>query len=198
MRLGIFQSSGWSLLLRSGPPSQPNSRTAAAKLLQSCPTLYNPIDGSPPGSPVPGILQARILEWVAISFSRLENSKHDGMGRSRDRPFCIQGLLGGGNSLASMQSQWVRGTSLAVQWLRHGAPNTEGTVLVPGWGTKILHAALCGQKQDSNRASASETGCGHWDHLHLTSGEGNGTPLQYSCLENPMDRSLVGCSPWGC
>ena len=42
---------------------------AAAKLLQSCPTLCNPIDGSPTGSPVPGILQARTLEWVAISFS---------------------------------------------------------------------------------------------------------------------------------
>ena len=42
---------------------------AAAKSLQSCPTLCDPIDGSPPGSTVPGILQARILEWVAISFS---------------------------------------------------------------------------------------------------------------------------------
>ena len=42
---------------------------AAAKSLQSCPTLCDPIDGSPPGSPIPGILQARILEWVAISFS---------------------------------------------------------------------------------------------------------------------------------
>ena len=42
---------------------------AAAKLLQSCPTLCNPIDSCPPGSSVPGILQARILEWVAISFS---------------------------------------------------------------------------------------------------------------------------------
>ena len=42
---------------------------AAAKSLQLCPTLCDPIDGSPPGSPVPGILQARILEWVAISFS---------------------------------------------------------------------------------------------------------------------------------
>ena len=41
----------------------------AAKSLQSCPTLCHPIDGSPPGSPVPGILQARTLEWVAISFS---------------------------------------------------------------------------------------------------------------------------------
>ena len=43
--------------------------TAAAKSLQSCPTLCDPIDSSPPGSPVPGILQARTLEWVAISFS---------------------------------------------------------------------------------------------------------------------------------
>ena len=42
---------------------------AAAKSLQSCPTLCDPIDGSPPGSPTPGILQARTLEWVTISFS---------------------------------------------------------------------------------------------------------------------------------
>ena len=42
---------------------------AAAKSLQSCPTLCDPIDGSPSGSPIPGILQARTLEWVAISFS---------------------------------------------------------------------------------------------------------------------------------
>ena len=42
---------------------------AAAKLLQSCQTLCDPIDSSPPGSPVPGILQARTLEWVAITFS---------------------------------------------------------------------------------------------------------------------------------
>ena len=42
---------------------------AAAKLLQSCLTLCDPVDGSPPGSPVPGILQARTLEWVSISFS---------------------------------------------------------------------------------------------------------------------------------
>ena len=43
--------------------------TAAAKSLQSCPTPCSPTDGSPPGSPIPGILQARTLEWVAISFS---------------------------------------------------------------------------------------------------------------------------------
>ena len=54
--------------LSSLPGSFP-SAAAAAKLLQSCPTLCDPIDGSPQGSPIPGILQARTLEWVAISFS---------------------------------------------------------------------------------------------------------------------------------
>ena len=49
--------------------TQSPAAAAAAKSLQSCLTLCNPIDGSPPGSPVPGILQARTLEWVAISFS---------------------------------------------------------------------------------------------------------------------------------
>ena len=48
---------------------------AAAKLPQSCPTLCDPRDGSPPGSPVPGILQVRTLEWVAISFSNAWNWK---------------------------------------------------------------------------------------------------------------------------
>ena len=46
-----------------------NSAAAAAKSLQSCLTLCDPIDSSPPGSPIPGTLQARTLEWVAISFS---------------------------------------------------------------------------------------------------------------------------------
>ena len=50
---------------------QIKAAAAAAKSLQPYPTLCNPIDGSPPGSPVPGILQARTLEWVAISFSNV-------------------------------------------------------------------------------------------------------------------------------
>ena len=49
--------------------SRKTSAAAAAKSLQSCPTLCDPIDGSPLGSPIPGILQARTLEWVTISFS---------------------------------------------------------------------------------------------------------------------------------
>ena len=76
----------WVAMPSSRGSSQPRDRThvskvweyislkygnAAAKLLQSCLTLCDPIDSSPPGSPVPGILQARTLEWVAISFSNM-------------------------------------------------------------------------------------------------------------------------------
>ena len=59
---------------------------AAAKSLQSCLTLCDPIDGSPPGSPVPGILQARTLEWVAISFSNAWKWKAKVKSLSRVRP----------------------------------------------------------------------------------------------------------------
>ena len=52
---------------------------AAAKSLQSCLTLCNPIDGSPPGSPIPGILQARILEWDAIAFSFLHSMNEESL-----------------------------------------------------------------------------------------------------------------------
>ena len=60
--------------LPSEPPGKPiylsaSAAAAAAKSLQLCPTLCDPINGSPPGSAIPGILQARTLEWVAISFS---------------------------------------------------------------------------------------------------------------------------------
>ena len=55
--------------LNKTPMTLAGGAAAAAKSRQPCPTLCDPIDGSPPGSPVPGILQARTLEWVAISFS---------------------------------------------------------------------------------------------------------------------------------
>ena len=66
--LGIIYSSYLFLLLLSSNTSW-TLAAAAAKSPQSCPTLCDPIDSSPLGSPVPGILQARTLEWVAISFS---------------------------------------------------------------------------------------------------------------------------------
>ena len=63
-QLGRSPGEGNGYLLGYSTPA-----AATAKSLQSCPTLCDPRDGSPPGSPVPGILQARTLEWVAISFS---------------------------------------------------------------------------------------------------------------------------------
>ena len=69
-----------------------NAAAAAAKSLQSCPTLCDPIDGSPPGSSVPGILKARTLEWVAISFSNAWKWKVKGKLLSRVRLLVTHGL----------------------------------------------------------------------------------------------------------
>ena len=66
---------GTQLLLYSNSTSIQAATAAAAKLLQSCLTLWNPIDSSPPGSPVPGILQTRTLEWVAIPSPMNESEK---------------------------------------------------------------------------------------------------------------------------
>ena len=58
----------WTIAQQAPPAMEFSLAAAAAKSLQLCPTLRDPIDGTPPGSSVPGILQARTLEWVAISF----------------------------------------------------------------------------------------------------------------------------------
>ena len=62
---------------------------AAAKSLQSCPTLCDPIDGTPPGSLIPGILQARTLEWGAIAFSRGHSptQRREALGMNREEPW---------------------------------------------------------------------------------------------------------------
>ena len=72
-----------------------SAAAAAAKSLQSCPTLCDPIDGSPPGLPVPGILQARTLEWVAIhgvaqSRTRLKRLSSSSSSRARMSIYKIQ------------------------------------------------------------------------------------------------------------
>ena len=75
---------------------------AAAKSLQSCPTLCDPIDGSPPGSPVPEILQARTLEWVAISFSNAFVSR---VLQSSSPPGLVNSSLSGG--VWKLQHGWL-------------------------------------------------------------------------------------------
>ena len=68
--LNTYQSLATAMAIKNTHTAWSSVCTAAAaRSLQSCPTLCDPIDGSPPGSPVPGIPQARTLEWVAISFS---------------------------------------------------------------------------------------------------------------------------------
>ena len=67
--LGFLGNTGGRKIWWKFRSSIEENSAAAAKLHQSCPTLCDPIDGSPPGSPVPGILQTKTLEWVAISFS---------------------------------------------------------------------------------------------------------------------------------
>ena len=64
-----ISTQGLELCDRTAPLNGVGVAAAAAKPLQSCPTLCDPIEGTPPGSPIPGILQARTLEWVAIPFS---------------------------------------------------------------------------------------------------------------------------------
>ena len=68
--IGIFSLDWASALIQGDLIPVLKTPAAAAKSLQSCLTLWDPIDSSPPGSPIPGILQARTLEWVAISFSK--------------------------------------------------------------------------------------------------------------------------------
>ena len=76
----------WSLAWRILSITLLACAAATAKSLQSCPTLCDPIDGSPPGSPIPGILQVRTLEWVAISFSNARKWKVKVKSLSRVRP----------------------------------------------------------------------------------------------------------------
>ena len=113
----LLQCVAQVVLLIKNPPV--NAAAAAAKSLQSCLTLCDPIDSSPPGSPVHRILWARTLEWVAISFSTAN------------------------------------------------AEDMRDSGLIPGSGR--------------------------------SPGGGHSNPLQYSCLENPMDRGApqAGYSPWG-
>ena len=83
--------------------------TAAAKLLQMYPTLCDPIDGSPPGSPVPGILQARTVEWVAISFSKIAETRWTFVGK-------VMSLLF--NTLSRLVITFLlRSKHLLISWL---------------------------------------------------------------------------------
>ena len=140
----------WHILCLSQPlASQINlcGPAAAAKLLQSCPTLCDPIDGSPPGSPVPGILQARTLEWGAISFSNAWKWKVKGKSLSHVRflatPWtaAYQALLSMGFAIAF--SLWAWGASLYNEESGLAAspvprPHPLAVWLTPPWVVVVL------------------------------------------------------------
>ena len=121
---------------------------AAAKSLQSCPTLCNPTDRSPPDSSVPGILQARVLEWAAISFSN-----------------------------TSMHAKSLQSCPALCNPMDCSPPGSSVHRILQAileWVAISFSIMRC------NAVSIPELG--RWP------GRGRGNPLQYSCLEYPMDR----------
>jgi len=118
--------------------------SAAAKSLQSCPTLCNPIDGSPPGSPVPGILQTRTLEWVAISFSNAWKWK------VKLKPLSCVRLLATPWT-AAHKGPPSMGFSRQEYW--SGVPqgyNDNFTSFLPTWESFISFSYLIGMAETSN------------------------------------------------
>ena len=111
---------------------------AAAKSLQSCPTLCDPIDGSPPGSPVPGILQARTLEWVAISLEKAMAPHSSTL--AWKIPWTEEPA--GPQSMGSLRVGLDRATSLSVFTFMHWRRKWQPTpVFLPGesqgWGSLV-------------------------------------------------------------
>ena len=141
---------------------------AAAKSLQSCPTLCDPIDGSPPGSTVPGILQARTLEWVAISFSNAWKWKVKSLS-------CIQ--------------------LLATPWTAaYQAPPSMGFSRQEYWsGLPLL--LNCGKFW--KRWEYQTTFPASWEIcMQVRRRQWHPTPVLLPGKSHGQ-RSLVGCGPWG-
>ena len=161
------------------------------KSLQSCPTLRDPRDGSPPGSTVPGILQARTLEWVAISFSNEWKRKVKGMSLSSIRLLATSWT-------AAYQAPPPMGFFQArvLEWvaIAFSSPPIVSLRVVPVHGPWALFK-VHSQKQEGfpGGSDGKESTCNAGDMGSLPGsgrypGEGNDNPLQYSGLENSMDR----------
>ena len=165
---------------------------ATAKSLQSCPTLCDPIDSSPAGSPVPGILQARILEWVAISLSNAWKWKVKVKSLSCVRPSATPWT-------AAFQAPPSMGFSRQEYWSGMPLPSLIRT---PNFQFYSMSYTLLSFILMLKFFLIWPMGC--WLRflldmsLSFFPGEGKGYPLQYSCLENPHgQRSLADFSPWG-
>ena len=149
--------------LKMGFPG--GAAAVVAKSLQSCPTLCDPIDDIPPGSTVPGILQARTLEWVAISFSSAWKWKVKVKSLSHVRLLATPWT-------AAHQASPSMGFSRQECWSGVPLPSPQVVLVV-----KILPAS-----------AGDIRNAGLIPGLGRSPGNGYHNPLQCSCLENPMDR----------
>jgi len=149
-----------------------NTAAAAAKSLQSCPTLWDPIDGSPPGFPIPGILQARTLEWVAISFSNAWEWKVKVKSLSRVRLYRPHGLQP--SRLLRLWDFLSKSTGVGCQCLLRYIP--------------YIYIKDFSGGSDGKASACNVGNPGLIPGLGTSPGEGNGNALQYSCLENSVDR----------
>ena len=129
-----MSASGFSLQYHTGGSAA--AAAAAAKLLQSCLTLCDPIDGSSPGSPVPGILQARTLEWVAISSSNAWKWKGKGKSLSRVRLLATP-------RTAAHQAPLSIGFSRQEYWSGVPLPSPKGLLGSVIIRTKCVHIDVC-------------------------------------------------------
>ena len=187
------------------PCAYPAAAAAVAASLQSCPTLCNPIDGSPPRSAIPGILQARTLEWVASSFSNAWKWKVKVKSLSRVRLLATP-------RTAAHQAPPSMGFSRQEYW--SGVPLPSPSLITREMQIKTTPVRIAIIKKSTTNKRWKGYGekgillhC-WWDLISLPQffliciytilnsflkwpvailGEGNGTPLQYFCLENLMD-----------
>ena len=165
---------------------------SATKSLQSCPTLWDPTDGSLPGSPVSGILQARTLEWVAISFSndawkwkvKVKSLSHVWLlATPRTAAYQAPPSMGffrqeyWSGEPSPSPSVWTHWNHSSDTHLNHLGPVYCFSGFPSGASGKEL---TCRCRRHRRRGSIP--GFGRYP------GGGHGNPLQYSCMENPIDR----------
>ena len=170
--------------------------TAAAESLQSCPTLCNPIDGSPSGFPVPGILQARTLEWLAISFSNAWKWKVKAKSLSRVRLLATPwtAAFQAPPSMGfSRQEHWsgvpLAMTRIPLRITREFRSFYHMTPLPWSLFLQAMHMRVSQMVlvvKPANPGALRDMGSIPWSGR--SPGGVHGNPLLHSCVENPVDR----------
>ena len=160
--------------------NNPQSNAAAAKLLQSCPTLCDPIDSSPPGSTVPGILQARTLEWVAISFSSAWKWKVKGKSLSRVRLLATPWT-------AAHQAPPSMGFARQEYWSGVPLPSLQNSASTMQFHCKMIWKALQPGEKEETVGWGSKTLISHCQRKTCWS-------IQERAEKRATGKGRIGCS----